>query len=312
MTVDRRTRQLCDETMTWRVHEYNAATRASSAIQWLFERGLYRVGIRGASTVSKAACRPLKNTRAVVRNEAGASFAFPAWDSYWGHYFYRGHAYEPELALLLAAQSTDPSASFLDCGANYGFWSAVARPILGGPVVAVELSPDVFRWLEDNAKGSAITAVNAAVWNEDGVNMSILQEGPNQSHSAFVDANGQGVRSRSVDSLVEEFSMDPGHLLVKVDCEGAELQVLDGAKTTAAGGALFVLEDHGADPTCAVSQRVFDLGWQLAVYDENACGWKATTSIDDVRRIKTDPAKGYNVVAWSGTRQPSISNAFVS
>lgn len=303
--------QLLQQMTTWELEERSSAVRVCSAIHWMFESVLYRVGIRGASTVSRFASRAFKDQGAVVRNATGARFQFPAWDSYWGHYFYGHHPYEPEIALLLSAYASDPRSSFLDCGANYGFWSAVARPILGGQIVAIELSPDVMSWLERNSADTAITTLNAAVWSEDGVAMSILKEGPNQSHSAFVGKTGSGVLSRSVDSVVAEQGIDPAHLLVKVDCEGAEVRVLQGASHTASQGAAFILEDHGADTTCAVSARVLELRWQLAIHDPSAGGWRVTADLDDIRRMKSDRARGYNVLAWMGRRPLVLEGVFV-
>ena len=311
MTGSEGVSHLFDQMTTWELEERSSAVRVCSTIHGLFESVLYRVGIRGASTVSKFASRAFKDRGAVVRNATGARFAFPAWDSYWGHYFYGRRPYEPEIALLIAAYASDGQSSFLDCGANYGFWSTVARPVLGGQVVAIELSPDIMSWLDRNAAGTTITTLNAAVWSEDGVAMSILKEGPNQSHSAFVGKPGSGVLSRSVDSVVAERGIDPAHLLVKVDCEGAEVRVLQGAAHSASHGAAFILEDHGADTTCAVSSRVLELGWQLAIYIPSAGGWQTTNDLNDVRRMKSDRVRGYNVLAWTGERPLLLDGAFV-
>lgn len=311
MTASSGLGQRYDQMTTWELEERSFAVRACSAIHKIFESVLYPIGVRGASTVSKFLSRGFKDQSATVRNATGARFSFPAWDSYWGHYFYGRRTYEPEIALLIAAYASDPQSSFLDCGANYGFWSVVASPVLGGQVVAIELSPDVMSWLERNAAGTSIKTLNAAVWSVDGVVMSILKEGPNQSHSAFVGNEPSGVISRSVDSVVAEHAIDPGHLLIKVDCEGAEVHVLEGGEQSAARGAVFILEDHGADTTCAVSSRVLELGWQLAIYNPSAGRWQTTTDLNDVRQMKSDRERGYNVLAWTGVRPSVLEGAFV-
>ncbi len=303
---------LASQMMAWRVESSTPAVRVSRGVQWLFDHALYRVGLRGATTISKLACRPFTNETAVVANARGARFAFPAWDSYYGHYLFGGVAYEPEITLLLAAHSTNQTASFLDCGANYGYWTVIAAGALNGRVVAVELNPTTIEWLRTNAArlGPRVASVNAAIWDTDGEAMSISRVGPNQSHSAELSTSDSEVRSRSIDSLVSELGLVPCDLLVKIDCEGAEIRALAGAAQTAARGACFVLEDHGSDPECAVSRRLFELDWNVAVFDDARRRWHRVFDVAEVKAIKTDPVRGYNVVAWSGKLQPPLEAAF--
>jgi FkbM family methyltransferase len=303
----------------WKLEEKNVAVRLSKAIQWPFEHVLYRFGIPGASTVARAACRITSNETAVVSNGTGARFGFPAWDSYYGHYLYSDRPYEPEIVALLAAHAANNEASFLDCGANYGYWSVLAASVLREAVVAIELNPTTMEHLRRNTQmaSRSIEVLNAAVWSEDGVSMGINTTGPNQSHSAEVVEAKSGapvpalaameVLSRSIDSIVREFSLRPDHLLVKIDCEGAEVMALAGAMESAKHGACFVLEDHGSDPTCSVSMRLFDLGWNVAIFDESKNQWNEVSSIDSVKQMKTDPVRGYNVLSWFGTLQPALS-----
>ncbi|TWO66143.1 FkbM family methyltransferase [Caenimonas sedimenti] len=296
----------------WKLERRTPAVRASRMIHWLFGHVLYPLGIAGATTLARTACRILGADMAVVTNPLGARFAFPAWDSYYGHYFYAGRDYEPEIARLLAAHAANSSASFLDCGANYGYWSVQAARVLQGGVVAVELHPATIALLTINANsaGRPVQVLNAAVWDEDGLAMSVTGTGQHEGHSAQVAEAAGAVRSRTIDSIVSELGLAPEHLLVKVDCEGAEVRALAGAANAAARGACFVLEDHGNDPQCRVSRRVFELGWHLAIFDAQADRWREIGTVDEVSGMKTDPARGYNVMAWAGTLQPALVRAF--
>ena len=304
---------LADRMQSWRFERQGAAVRIARTIQWVFERTFYRVGIHGASTIAKAALRGFDDDLAVAVNGCGAHFAFPAWDSYYGHYLFGARPYEPEITLLLASHAADPSAAFLDCGANYGYWSVLAAGVLQGGITAVELSPTTFKLLERNARSALrpVETINAAIWDSDGVGIAIDRTGPNQAHSAAAadDPGHSEVRSRSIDSIVTEHGLPPARLLVKVDCEGAELRALAGATSTAEGGAAFVLEDHGNDPGCTVSKHLLDLGWKLAIFDERTMHWTSVTTLDAVRAMKTDPARGYNVLSWAGDLQASLRPA---
>ena len=296
----------------WQLRRKPAAVRLSRLIQWGFEKVLYKVGIRGATTVGKAACRFFSDDSAIVTNGTGASFAFPAWDSYYGHYLYSGLDYEPEISLLLAAHAADPNAGLLDCGANYGYWSSLASSVLGGSVVAVELNPDIMKHLQENARLSSgsISVVNAAIWSVDGVSMSINREGPNQSHSAEVASSGSEVVSRSIDSLVAEHSLVPSDLLIKIDCEGAEVNAVDGATGSAKRGAAFILEEHGSDAECRISRHLFELGWKVAMFDDACRTWTEVTTISAIENMKTDRVRGYNILSWAAELPPRLQVLF--
>ena len=305
-------RRLAARMDRWQLSKSSTAVRLSKLIQFSFEKVLYRLGIHGATTLGRAVCRQFGNDAAVVTNGTGASFSFPAWDSYYGHYLYSGLDYEPEISLLLAAHSANAKAAFLDCGANYGYWSALAASVLGGQVVAVELSPDIMTNLEANAtlSSNAITVVNAAIWNIDGVPMNINRDGPNQGHSAEVASSGAEVVSRSIDSLVTEYSLDPRDLLIKIDCEGAEVNAVDGAIESARRGAAFILEEHGSDAECKISRHLFGLGWNVAMFDDTTRTWSKVTSISAIEAMKTDRVRGYNILAWAADLQAPLQVLF--
>lgn len=298
---------------TWRFERRTPAVQIARSIQSLFEHTFYRIGIRGASTVAKTALRWIDDDLAVMVNGCKVHFAFPAWDSYYGHYLFNGRPYEPEITLLLAHHAANASAAFLDCGANYGYWSVLAAGVLQGGIAAVELNPTTYSLLERNARSALrpIETINAAIWDSDGVGIAIDRTGPNQSHSAAAaeDPASSEVRSRSIDSIIQEHGLQAAHLLVKVDCEGAEVRALAGATRAAEGGAAFVLEDHGADPNCTVSRHLFDLGWKVATFDETAHCWTLVDTLDAVRAMKTDAARGYNVLSWAQELQPSLRAA---
>jgi FkbM family methyltransferase len=302
---------VADGAMTWKLERRTPAVVVASSIHATFRHVLYRVGISGASTVTRPIMKLFGNAKATFVNPMGARFAFPAWDSYFGHYLYPGKQYEPELAGVLAACSVTDRGAFLDCGANYGYWSSLAAPLLKGQVVAVELDRNTTTLLQHNANlnKSSFKVINAAIWDSDGVSMSVAEIGSNQEfHAEIADASKSAdkvVISRSIDSLVQEHALVGADLVVKIDCEGAEIHAVNGAVTTAAAGATFILEDHGNDPSCRVSKHVLGLGWSVAIPAARG-RWTVVTDVAQVKAIKLESHVGYNVLAWSGEPQPWV------
>jgi FkbM family methyltransferase len=112
---------------------------------------------------------------------------------------------------------------FFDVGAHVGFFSVCAAA-LGARVVAVEPDAGNAERLRENARlnGRDITVVEAAVWGESGTVR--LVRGP--SAKEHVTAPGDGVPSVTVDDLAARHGAPA---MIKIDVEGAEARVLDGA-----------------------------------------------------------------------------------
>src|SRR5690606_6932134 len=81
-----------------------------------------------------------------------ASFEMPYGDAYWSILLSRGAKYEADVEVALLALA-DVDFAFVDCGANYGYWSVlVTSARFGGhSAVAIEAAPDTFAWLARNA-----------------------------------------------------------------------------------------------------------------------------------------------------------------
>src|SRR4051812_28623993 len=101
------------------------------------------LGYRGFWDLTAVICRHVPRTVSFdVRVGVSSLFRFQLSDPYWSQLICPGFAYEPEVrAVLNATRHLAPS--FLDCGANYGFWSVVASdPAMGlSRVVAIEPAP---------------------------------------------------------------------------------------------------------------------------------------------------------------------------
>lgn len=144
---------------------------------------------------------------------------------------------------------------FVDVGASLGQYTFHASRILsGGRLYAFEADPVRFEELERNCRkwaeesSNEITAVHSAVSSEDGelkffVTNSDISGGlfTREVSKKQVDWSEEKVKSVRLDSFFKDEVPD----LVKMDVEGAELQVLKGARDIlSAGKTGFLIEVH--------------------------------------------------------------------
>ena len=121
-------------------------------------------------------------------------------------------------------------------GSNIGE-VAVALAAKGAHVIAIEPDPYVLQALNANAERYGLTVISAAAWKEDGelaINLatdfgdtSVFEPKPNR---AIGRALVQGIR---IDTLIKELGLKRIRLIVG-DAEGAEPEVLEGARETLA------------------------------------------------------------------------------
>lgn len=128
-------------------------------------------GQRGYMLGCKAVANFAPRRDIVVRLNEDAEFAIPFCDGYWSRLLNRRYHYEEEIEVFLRS-AKDVRYSFVDCGANFGYWSALAssRPFGGQPTLSIEASPDNARRLATNAllNGDRFRWLNAAVGEKAG------------------------------------------------------------------------------------------------------------------------------------------------
>jgi FkbM family methyltransferase len=143
--------------------------------------------------------------------------------------------WEPVLTRWLEARLS-PGDTFIDVGANVGYFSILASRLVGpnGSVVAIEASPTIFGRLERGVRSNRlenVRAVHAVVASEEGSQMVYL--GPD-SHTGLTATHLEPeltpeseVRAAALPAL-----LTPGELgrarLMKIDVEGAESDVIAG------------------------------------------------------------------------------------
>ncbi len=143
-----------------------------------------------------------------------------------------GRYAEEVSALLLARVPAD--GVILDVGANIGVLTVLAADLAdNGRVVAFEPGAENLRYLRLNVAGRTnVEIVEAAVSASDGTLR--FDDNPDYPAGAHIAAaGGVEVACRSIDSWAEEHSL-PRLDVLKIDVEGAEPAVLDGAVRTIA------------------------------------------------------------------------------
>lgn len=146
----------------------------------------------------------------------------------------------------MAAELVKPGTSIWDIGANVGLFAFCAAVVAGpqGSVLAVE--PDL--WLAElltqsanvnrskSTHAAAVTPLAAAVCEKNGVaSLHIATRGRAANHLAASHGSTQAGGARSLQSTVTvslDFLLDyfPAPAVVKIDVEGAEVDVLRGAE----------------------------------------------------------------------------------
>lgn len=258
-------------------------------------------GYRGYSRAcQKAADLFMSGHDAQVRVSSDTKFSFPINDPYWIRLITRGFQYEPELERILLALSIR-DYTFLDCGANFGYWSCLVSSRRYGShrAIAVEPSSTTFSRLEVNAHLNAdrFSIEKAAVSDVSGAIVHLGGPGGHAAKTILTD-NGEPVETITIDGLIDKYAVS-GPIIIKLDVEGVEIDALKGASRAGKMNPLILYEDHGNDPTSKISAYLLDQGWKL--YHIEGPQPILVKTLAEINAAKPNAKKGYNFAA---VRQP--------
>ncbi len=146
--------------------------------------------------------------------------------------------YEPQETALVRSL-LQPGMSFVDVGANWGYFTLLAASLVGrrGRVLSLEPDPRLFQILKENIDRNRLDQVMAlqlAAASESGtLTLAGYDEGSdNFGVSRLVTGDGEGkglfqVKADSLDSILEQHDLHSVDLL-KMDIEGGEVLALAG------------------------------------------------------------------------------------
>ena len=187
---------------------------------------------------------------------------FLSKDEYVGRSMYYYGEYGPEETDTILSLA---NRKCLDIGANIGCISQ-ALIYKGFKVTAFEPQPEIFGLLETNCLKAA--CVNAAVGSQVG-----MLPMPKVHYSAKGNFGGLGIGMQSMYGTyqVPVVTIDGYGFedigFMKIDVEGFELEVLEGAKDTIERcRPIMYIEDDRADKSNALRQRITELGYSIEVH----------------------------------------------
>lgn len=290
--IDRSTGQLTGANTVERLGL--AATRTAASVL----RPFHDFGFSYAARLFAAV---LPSERTVhIRFPDASIFAFPYGDRYWSVLLPRGRAYAKEIEDALAALADEPFA-FVDCGANYGYWSVLLSGERFGrrPTIAVEAAPDTYGWLTRNAaiNSGRFATLNRAVSARSGETVQLYGAKHEARSIAGEGAPVAEVETIALDDLLErpELALSE-RIVLKLDVEGAEEAALEGARRMLDRDVLLVYEEHGSDRSHALSAHLREqLGMRL--FAAEAGRVRELSGLAELDSIKRSRRWGYDFFA---------------
>src|SRR5690606_22292313 len=97
-------------------------------------------------------------------------FCYPSGDAYWQYYFLTGKMYEEEISRTFDLVK-HRVVLYLDCGANFGYWSLIFSKMV--KTVAVEASSESYDLLLLNNKlnANSFATLHAAITDSGGAHV---------------------------------------------------------------------------------------------------------------------------------------------
>ena len=182
-----------------------------------------------------------------------------------------------ELAVQSAIKELlQPGMTFYDIGANVGFFSIIAAHLSGGTVVCFEPLAENIQHIQHNAALNQLKSLvirSEALGGEDGEAIFNVSAVKSWGKLATVGSPAQQVGDirvslRRLDTIIRESDLpQPG--LIKIDVEGAEVDVLAGAsETLMSSRPILLIELHGTNE--AIANQLEELRYQGHVLGSTA------------------------------------------
>jgi FkbM family methyltransferase len=254
---------------------------------------------RGYNRCANLLRKTLPERNIAIKLNSDAVFEFPYGDGYWSKLLNRAYQYEDELAVLFR-DSADVDYTFIDCGANYGYWSVLvsSKPLGAHKAIAIEPSGQNFPKLANNAKvnGGRFEALKCAIGSARGT--ARLSGTKHEAFSiAGSQSGGEEVPVIALDNLIDDGKVSAtGKYLIKLDVEGVEIEAIKGGSRLLQTDSVVLCEEHGNDREHTVSRYILEkTPLTLMVYDPQTSRLETVKELSILDRIKVSSHVGYNV-----------------
>lgn len=263
-------------------------------------RPIDRVGLSIATRVVKTVLPCERVVEAQLSPDT--RFEFPYGDAYWGCLLDNAISYSPGCENFLL-KMRDIDYAYIDCGANYGYMSALVTSHAYGhkSCIAIEADPDTFKILERNAElnKNRFELMNRAIFSKSGEMVNIY--GAKHEARSILDNSGErhdgNVETLALNDLTGWLEKTgKTSVILKLDVEGVEIEAMKGASEFLTKDLLVMYEDHGSDKNHEVSRYFLEtLGMQI--FDTERGGCCRINSLEELAAIKTNPRVGYDFIA---------------
>jgi FkbM family methyltransferase len=167
----------------------------------------------------------------------------------------------------------------IDVGAAFGFYTLISSIKVGtrGRIIAIEAQPDSFKMLNRNIKlnrlDNVITLNYAAYSSKAKLKLyrdySLIRERISENTQKFVE-----VKADILDHLLSEYMQAKEVNWIKIDVEGAELQVLEGARSILSNSKniQLLIEIHGQNNYESVTKFLNSYNFKIDIEKTYAGG----------------------------------------
>jgi FkbM family methyltransferase len=170
------------------------------------------------------------------------------------------------------AEAVRPGQVVFDLGANVGFYTLIAAARSGstGRVYAFEPLPRNVAFLRQHlhykpSDAADVEVIEAAVSDIEGT--AAFQESPSPAMGRLMETGGLQVKTVTLDEMVLDRGL-PAPDVIKIDVEGGEKRVLDGAiKTLGRAHPVIFLATHGSRAHAECCSLLRTLGYGLSGID---------------------------------------------
>lgn len=237
--------------------------KAIARLQW--HNPLFKLGFEWAAD-------RFRDRDSVIQQGIGKGLRFNVGNSNAG---YQLGTTEPAMQFALK-ELLQPNMTFYDIGANVGFFSIIAAQLSRGVVVCFEPLAENIHYIKHNAGLNHLDKLlirSEALGGEDSDAIFHVSAVSTWGKLATVGSPPQAIRDitvplRRLDTIIHQSHL-PQPELIKIDVEGAEVDVLVGARETLlTARPILLIELHWTNE--AVARKLAELGYQGHVLGSTA------------------------------------------